>query len=191
VKYSTFISNQKIKTIRKLPFFGLTPLSHRFMRYIPMHPLFAGIHITNNCNSLCITCHRWKEKSEEECSLAEVKDALWQLKKLGIVYLSLSGGEPLLREDLPAIISYAHEYKFERIQLTTNGLLLTQKNIIEMVQSGLTHITISLNGGNQIHDITRGIKGTYNKTMEALRALVDLRDSKFPYLNVIVKTKNM
>lgn len=60
-----------------------------------------------------------------------------------------------------------------------------------MVQSGLTHITISLNGGNQIHDITRGIKGTYNKTMEALRALVDLRDSKFPYLNVIVKTKNM
>ncbi len=107
---------------------------------------------------------------------------------MGILDLILCGGEPLLRDDLPDIVRKASELKFDRIHIITNGLLLTQERLEQLVESGLTSVYISLNGSENLHDMTRGIKGAYVKTMGALKALVELRASRFPQLEINVLT---
>lgn len=128
----------------------------------------------------------WKQKSRAELTTAELGDILSQLRALGITDLSLTGGEPLLRSDLPAIVSKARDLEFDRIHLVTNGLSLTRQKAEELVESGITSVYISLNGTEEVHDMTRGIKGAYAKTVGALETLVELRASRFPYLEISV-----
>jgi MoaA/NifB/PqqE/SkfB family radical SAM enzyme len=110
------------------------------------------------------------------------------MKSIGIVDLILCGGEPLLRDDLPDIVRKASELKFDRIHIITNGLLLTRDRLEQLVERGLTSVYISLNGNENLHDMTRGIKGAYIKTMDALKTLVELRASRFPQLEINVLT---
>ena len=121
-------------------------------------------------------------------TFTKLSDTLCQLKAQGIADLVLCGGEPLLRDDLLAIVCKASELKFDKIQIVTNGFLLTRERIEQLVESGITSVYISLNASESVHDITRGIKGAYAKTMDALKSLVELRDSKFPHLDITVQT---
>jgi len=121
-------------------------------------------------------------------TFTKLSDVLCQLKALGIADLVLCGGEPLLRDDLPAIVRKASELKFDRIHIITNGLLLTRGRIEQLVESGITSVYISLNGSENVHDITRGIKGAYAKTVDAIKTLVELRTSRFPHLEIRVLT---
>jgi MoaA/NifB/PqqE/SkfB family radical SAM enzyme len=130
----------------------------------------------------------WQEKSQNELTTAELSDILSQLRALNITDLSLTGGEPLLRSDLPAIVSRARELKFDRIHVVTNSLLLTQQRAEELIESGAASFYISLNGTEEVHDMTRGIKGAYAKTVAAIETLVKLRDTKFPHLEIGVET---
>jgi len=184
VKLSTFFLKHAIKGAYKLPFFELARRQQRFISLIPFRPIRASINVTHNCNSKCITCSMWKEKSRDELTTAELGDTLSQLRALGITDLSLTGGEPLLRSDLPAIVSKARELKFARIHVVTNGLLLTQRRAEELIESGATSFYISLNGTEEAHDMTRGIKGAYAKTVAAIETLVELRDSRLPHLEI-------
>lgn len=188
MRYSTFFVRHAVKGAYKLPFFELGRHWRCFIDFIPLRPIRAAIRITYNCNSRCITCYAWKEKSQDELTAAELSDILCQLRALGISDLSLSGGEPLLRDDLPAIVSEARDLKFDRIHLSTNGLLLTRERAEQLVESGVTSFYISLNGTKDVHDMTRGIKGAYARTIGALETLVKLRASRFPHLDISVTT---
>ncbi|MFC1905076.1 radical SAM/SPASM domain-containing protein [Chloroflexota bacterium] len=121
-------------------------------------------------------------------TFTKLSDILCQLKELGIADLVLCGGEPLLRDDLLAIVRKASELKFDRIHIITNGLLLTRERLERLVERGITSVYISLNGNENVHDMTRGIKGAYAKTMDALKTLVELRTSRFPHLEISVLT---
>ncbi len=188
MKPGTFFLRHAIKEAYKIPFFVVARLSPRFIDSIPIHPIRAGISVTHNCNSRCITCNFWKSESQNELTLTEMVDILRQVRSLGITDLNLTGGEPLLRSDLPDIILAASNLKFDRISVTTNGLLLTQEKIEQLVKNGLTSIYISLNGNEKVHDTTRGINGAYTRTLESIRALVELRNSKFPNLQISMQT---
>jgi len=165
--------------------------SRRFMELIPLRPIRAVVKVTHNCNSRCITCFAWKEESQDELTTTELCDILCQIRALGVSDVSLTGGEPLLRDDLSAVARKAHDLKFDRIHLGTNGLLLTRERSIQLVENGITSVYISLNGTEHVHDITRGIKGAYARTMEAIQSLVELRDSRFPQLEISVTTMVM
>ncbi len=188
MRRSTFLVKQAIKGAYKLPLFEIARRSSRFIGVIPIRPIRAVINITHNCNSQCITCYHWKEKSRDELTVTEFSDVLCQLKALGIADLCFSGGEPLLRDDLPDIVHKACELKFDRIHIMTNGLLLTRERLEQLIESGISSVYVSLNGSENVHDMTRGIKGAYTKTMDALRTLIELRNSKFPHLEINVTT---
>lgn len=188
MKLSTFFIKQAIKGAYKLPFFELARHQPRFISLIPLHPIRAAINVTHNCNSKCITCSMWQEKSQDELTTAELGDTLSQLRALNVTDLSLTGGEPLLRSDLATIVSKARELKFDRIHVVTNGLLLNQQRAEELIESGATSFYISLNGTEEVHDMTRGIKGAYAKTAAAIETLVKLRDTRFPHLEIGVET---
>ena len=188
MKSQTFFLKQAIKGAYKIPLFEIARQAPRLSDFIPIRPIRAGINVTNNCNSRCITCYHWKKQSHNELTLTELTDILHQMRSLGIADLHLLGGEPLLRNDLSEIILNARNLKFDRITVTTNGLLLTREKVEQLIENGLTSINISLNGEEKIHDFTRGIKGAYARTLDSIRTVVELRNSRFHDLVITVQT---
>ena len=73
----------------------------------PGKPHHAQWLVTRKCNYRCLGCNVWKEQDENELSTEEVKKGLDILKKIGIVELVLSGGDPLLRDDIGEIVEHA------------------------------------------------------------------------------------
>ena len=131
------------------------------------------ISITQRCNNRCSYCHREGEvavanRSSEKMTVEEIVRIARVGIELGIVRVKLTGGEPLMREDLPEIIAgIASVEGLRDLSLTTNGLLLAQV-AKQLYKCGLKRVNISLpslnpdtyrkvTGGN-IEDALAGIK---------------------------------
>ena len=107
------------------------------------------ISITQRCNNRCVYCHREGEvqRANRSAELMSVQDIVRIAKiavSLGIVRIKLTGGEPLMRKDLPEIVSGIAELPGLRdLSLTTNGLLLS--DIAKKLRDcGLKRVNISL-----------------------------------------------
>jgi MoaA/NifB/PqqE/SkfB family radical SAM enzyme len=87
-------------------------------------PVVCNYYVTLRCNDSCEFCAIWS--NEEYQKIEEKPLDLMLLKRAGIKRLNLTGGEPLLREDLIAILTQAKGLGFE-ITLTTNGILYSEK----------------------------------------------------------------
>ena len=94
------------------------------LKHVRLKPIWANVRVTENCNSRCITCYAWKNNSQNELTTEEMKDALHQLRDVGVRNLIFVGGEPLLRPDIGELIKEASLVGFENIIVVTNGLLL-------------------------------------------------------------------
>lgn len=181
----SYIVKHGLKEGYKLPFLELARHNKSLISRIPFRPASATILVTHNCNAKCIMCSMWKKKSTDELTTEEIYDILNQLREIGIWRVGFSGGEALLRTDLPLLIKKARELKFERVTIITNGLLL-KKRARELLESGLNEISISLDGAKDIHDMCKGIEGAYRKCIDGLETLADLRDSDYPFLDMTI-----
>ena len=88
-------------------------------------PHHAQWLVTRKCNYQCLSCNVWKEQDPRELTTDQIKKGLDILKDLGIVELVISGGDPLLRDDIGEIVDYA-----SKLFVTTvydNGSLALQK----------------------------------------------------------------
>lgn len=96
---------------------------------IAKSPLWVGLKLTSDCNFQCVHC--WVNKKEGNRSTDEVRLAIDKLKQMEIIHITLSGGEPFLRDDIIEIIRYV---KSKRIclEIFTNGALLNKQIIIEL-----------------------------------------------------------
>jgi MoaA/NifB/PqqE/SkfB family radical SAM enzyme len=107
----------------------------------------------------------------------EAKSVLDQAKRLGILQIAFSGGEPLLREDIVELVQYAHDLGLIT-RLSTNGLLLDHERVSELKRAGLTLCGVSIDDADpQTHDTLRGVPGAHAKVMEGIR---NLREFKIP-----------
>lgn len=134
--------------------------------------------LTNRCNAHCLHCLSWKHKSQEgEMTTLEWKLTLDELRKwLGPVSITITGGETLLRMDTMEIVEYAAKRGF-KVELLTNGFLMTSEKAKRLIQSGVKRITISLDGSqSEIHDKIRGKAGFFDNTVKALQMLSNERD---------------
>ena len=152
-----------------------------FLSAISPRPVYAGLNLTHNCNSHCITCNAWKKRSLNELSSNEVFGLLRDLKKLGVLGVNLGGGEPLLRQDLPLIVAEAKKLGLTT-SLTTNGILLTQAVAKNLLDLGLNSIVISVDGLGERNNYIRGVQGLFERNMANLRMLATLRDSAFSFI---------
>ena len=157
-----------------------------FFKFIPFHPTDAGLSLTNNCNARCAHCLCWRFKSSNELSLYEIEDALIQLRELGVFRITLTGGEPTLRKDLPEIVKTCSNLKFTEIWLLTNGLLLDGNLIKQLLEAGLTSAGVSIDGLEETSDALRGRKGDFKKAISALSLLSELKQKEYHFLNVYV-----
>lgn len=127
-------------------------------------PIFISWALTHRCNSHCKYCDvpDFKTKELNTKQILKIVDEAYSLGNRVIVF---TGGEPLLREDIGAIVNYCKK-KGIYVALTTNGSLV-KKRINDI--KGIDMLQISFDGPKEIHDFQRG-KGSYNKVMEAVRA---------------------
>jgi MoaA/NifB/PqqE/SkfB family radical SAM enzyme len=163
---------------RRLPSIELARHWSLFYPVVPFDPTLATLVVTDNCNGKCQACMQWKNRSTDELDLEEIAGALSQLRHLGIRGISISGGEPLLRDDLPEIVRLCSELRFDEVQVLTNGLLLTRDLAEDLVHSGVRTIGISLDGLRSTNDALRGIEGSFDKVVAAVEMLGELRESR-------------
>ena len=161
--------------------------SERLLRFVSLHPEWADIRVTENCNSRCITCYAWKNKSKGELTTEEIKDALHQMKGIGIKNVVFIGGEPLLRKDIGVLVKEASLLNFKDIIVVTNGLLLEAK-AEELLESGVTHITVSIDGIGTTNDEIRGIADSYEKSISGIKAVQRLKKEMNSNVSVTIIT---
>ena len=181
----------KIKMIKTyLPMFWF------YFRYLfkKSKPLFgAFFQITNKCNARCLMCFNWQilNESKDELSLGQIDRFS---KTMGLVpSLTIGGGEPFLRDDLPQICEiFCKNNKTKRISIPTNSLLsdkimdLTEK-ILNICSSTKIAITLSLDGVGAIHDAIRGVEGAFERFLETYNKISQLL-VRYPNLKININT---
>jgi MoaA/NifB/PqqE/SkfB family radical SAM enzyme len=133
----------------------------------PYKPHHAQWLITRKCNYRCRGCNVWKEQDSKELSTREVKRGLDILKEMGIVDLVLSGGDPLLRDDIGEIIEYASERFVTTVY--DNGSMAAKK--IDCFKNvDFVAISIdSLDAGK--NDFIKAVPGAWKNSMHAVEEL--------------------
>jgi len=141
----------------------------------PMQRL--AISVTGRCNSRCITCNIWRTRPDtaREIGLEEIGMITHSrlYRRTGSVVVT--GGEPFLRSDLADIMEMLSSNSGAEISVVTNGLL--PGRIFSLVEetrrrgARIDKVALSLNGKPETHDLTRGIKGGYDRLIESARGL--------------------
>ncbi|MGD9939698.1 MAG: radical SAM protein [Clostridia bacterium] len=126
---------------------------------------------TKRCNLKCCHCyaHSPDGQAEPELTTAQAKALIDDLSAFGSPVMLFSGGEPLMRTDMPELMAYAVERKM-RATLSTNGTLITEAMARELKKVGLTYAGISLDGLAAAHDSFRGVDGAFDKALAGIRA---------------------
>lgn len=140
------------------------------------------LSITNKCNLRCRHCYRKAESSyENELRLEEIENILISAKDvLRSNQVSITGGEPFVREDLFDILDLTQKYKYN-VDLSTNGLLL-DKSMIDKLNDypNVFYLQISVDGINtDSYEFVRG-KDTFELLKKNLSYL-----SKSDFINMI------
>lgn len=125
-----------------------------------IQPGSCNIMVTNRCNLKCMMCRQWKEQPKKELDTGEWKLIISDLRKNGIKNLHFTGGEPLLRGDLPDLIRYANGLGFT-VGLTTNGILLTDDLLARLIEAGLRSIVISIDAVGSEYEKVRGVPNAF------------------------------
>jgi len=109
-------------------------------RYAPC----AHLDLGNVCNLGCVYCGLDRAQATF-ASTRTVIATLEAARATGLTRLALVGGEPTVRRDLVALVAAARGHGFDRVVLTTNGLLLANGDLLErLLDAGLTSVHLSL-----------------------------------------------
>ena len=124
---------------------------------------------TQRCNLKCVHCyaHAIDPEGTDEIGTDKAKEIIDDLSQYGAPVMLFSGGEPLVRQDLVELASYATG-KGMRAVISTNGTLITREKAKQLKEVGLSYVGISLDGGEEIHDKFRGVPGSYKKALQAV-----------------------
>ena len=131
------------------------------------------IEITQKCNAKCDQCgSRCDINSEEKLSKEDILSALRDIKEnIGTdVMINITGGEPLLRNDLCEIMTEVTNMGFDW-GMVTNGTLLNDVNIEKLKKAGLKTITISVDGLRDTHDSLRHMPGSFDVIIENIKKI--------------------
>ena len=129
------------------------------------------LHAHARCNCRCVMCDIWKRTNDVELRRHDLEPHRASLRKLGVQWVVLSGGEPLLNQDLRSLCEFFCEENI-RLTLLTSGLLLHRR--ARDVVDCFDDVIISLDGPAAVHDRIRGINGAFRKIAEGVTEIRQL-----------------
>jgi pyrroloquinoline quinone biosynthesis protein E len=156
----------------------------------PGPPLWLLLELTYKCPLHCVFCYNPTDfaRTTQELATEDWIRVLHEARALGAVQLGLSGGEPLLRDDLEVIVREAHTLGFY-INLITSGVGLSEARIKALKEAGLDHIQLSF------QDSTREMNDFLSSTRTfELKAKVAALIKQYDYpmvLNVVLHRLNI
>jgi MoaA/NifB/PqqE/SkfB family radical SAM enzyme len=158
-----------------------------FRNYIRKRPFSVSFEVTYACNARCKHCHLGGPVEEERAS----PERLGQLyNEIQSVVAIVSGGEPLLRNDLEDIIRAIHRANHPPyIVITTNASLLKQTRYQRLREAGADQFSISLDYPDERHDEFRRIPGLFQKIRDFICEL-DSGANKAITLSCVVQKDN-
>ena len=135
---------------------------------------FAGpevmvLDVTARCNLRCKGCWAGEyDRKAEDLEMKFIEKAMDEARyKIGLNHIAVTGGEPLIREDLFDIFEKYSDCQFI---LYTNGTLLTDEKVKRIAELGNIYVLLSLEGNEEFTDARRG-EGVYRKVMSAMDKL--------------------
>jgi len=167
---------------KKAAFFANLALAKIFNKNLPLTVIF---NITDSCNSKCTYCYAgYYQRKKEELKLGEVLKIIDELAKMQCKRVSFGGGEPLLREDISAIVDFVKRKGMDCV-INSNGFLVPRK--LDVVKK-LDALVVSLDGNEVSHDRCRG-KGSFQKVMAAIECAYKNRVPL--YTNTVLHKNNL
>ena len=131
-------------------------------------PRLVAWEVTRSCNLNCVHCRAASEKGPYPGELDTPKslEILEEITRVGKPVVILTGGEPLLREDIFDLARRGTELGL-RMVMATNGTLITQRVCEEMKDSGIRRVSISIDGATAAeHDRFRQVPGAFEAAMK-------------------------
>ena len=138
-------------------------------------PRLISWNMTFRCNLRCPHCYIDARESEgkSELSTEEGKALIDQIVEVSKPILILSGGEPLLRDDVFELARYARA-KGLIVAMGTNGTLITDSVAKELKSSGVKAVAVSIDSSvPDRHDAFRGVKGAWERALDGIDACIE------------------
>lgn len=131
-------------------------------------------NLTKQCNLYCDHCYASADSdvAPGELSTTEGKRLLDDLADYGVPVVLFSGGEPLVRDDLADLVSYAADRGLRPV-LSTNGTLITPEKARELREAGLQYAGVSVDGMPERNDRFRGQEGAFDAAVRGIEACLD------------------
>jgi len=126
---------------------------------------------TRNCNLACVHCRASATAGPHsgELDTTEAFQLLDQIAEIAKPIIILTGGEPLLRDDIFDIAAYGTE-KGLRMVMAPNGTLITEEVAQKLMDAGIKRISVSLDGSTpQSHDSFRKVEGAFEGAVNAMK----------------------
>src|SRR5262245_49715425 len=157
-------------------------------------PMGAVYEATMRCNLHCEFCYvgdllniegEWREElTLDALARAFPEQAGFQI--------SLTGGEIFMRKDIMSVLDLFRSKGYACGYLTTNGTIISDERadaLADLAATGfLRHISVSVDGPKELHDVARGLKGTFERTTAGLKRLQEAARRKGAPLRVSINT---
>ncbi|MDD3925976.1 MAG: radical SAM protein, partial [bacterium] len=140
-----------------------------------------------------LNCSLWRNPSKEELNTGQAKAIIWQASRLGTMHISYSGGETMLRTDMPELVKFTRRLGV-KCSINSNGTLIDDEVALDLGRAGLNAVYISLDGSTeQINDGIRVVKGSYSKALQAIESLkrIRRRHGMRVFVNSTINNRNL
>jgi AdoMet-dependent heme synthase len=147
--------------------------------------------VTRSCNLACVHCRASSLRGPYggELTTDECMKLLDDIAAVGKPVIILTGGEPLLRDDIYEISAYGDSLGL-RMVLATNGTLVTEQIAAKMLASGIKRVSVSIDGKDATrHDAFRNVLGAFEG---ALRGIEAMKKAGLEFqINTTITTRNL
>lgn len=130
------------------------------------------LEVQSRCNCRCAMCDIWKVTTSREIATEDLAGWLPEWKRLGVLNVVLTGGEPLMHSDLPGLCRVLKEAGVA-VTVLTSGILLSRK--ASLLAPLVDEVIVSLDGPRDVHDAIRGVPSGFDRIGEGVAALAAAR----------------
>ena len=143
-------------------------INEAFSRSLPLN---CQIEITYRCNHLCTFCYN-SPTGAREMTTEQIFTALEKVSKMGVLYLTLTGGEALCHKDFFKIAERVRSLGMA-LRIYSNGYLMADKRMVRKIKAlNPMEVEISVHGASpESHEGLTRIKGSFDKTVKAIENL--------------------
>jgi MoaA/NifB/PqqE/SkfB family radical SAM enzyme len=186
-----------LKNLMKVPLYLARGIRyHAAGRIYTPKPVYLNLRVTQRCNSMCVMCSDWKsQNSSSELTVAQIGEALRNPLFSSVEKFALSGGEPVVREELVQIAEAALDScpSVKEMLLLTNGLEpdLVMKRTRELLalhnRYGLKKfaVSVSIDGYGDVHEKIRRVPQAFERVSETIKRLKELQRETPFYMGLV------